>query len=329
MGRKTERTFRFKHFMIVLLSGIVLGAVFILLFPQYLVKKPPEGAFLKTVFSEEGLPDAFSIILWNGFHPSPASGKQGFPPFPDSLLLFAETALPELLVFSSVPLADEASSNDLPERPRLPEEFDRRFPKFGLYAIKNESKKDAVVTLHPYHLLWSRAKPDVVPNNSAPVSLGLFPTKESLFPFTVFEYSREQGKLRLYLTDFSSVRDATEWDTCLTVLKEEILAQYAQGKSVLVAGDWFTCLPGVQNCSATANQIPILWTPEGWNWFYPIYPEVSPFASVPFRDAFTGILASPDLLARDFETFTPQASPAGNETVSYNSAIRVIFTEGR
>ncbi len=325
MGHKTKRTFRFKHFLIVLLSGILLGAVLILLFPQYLGKKTPEGAFLKTAFSEEGLPESFSIILWNGLHPSYASGKQPSPSFPESLFQFAKGNLTELLVFSSVPLTTETASKDLPERPLLPEELDRQFPAFGLYAIKNESKRGASASLHPYHLLWSRAKPAVVPKGSPPVSLGVIPQKESTFPFLTFEFSRGPGKLRLYLPDFSAVRDQTELGACLGALKEEILAQNTLGKSVLVAGDWLTCLPGVQNCPGATNQIPILWTPEGWNWFYPIYPELSPFASLPFRDAFTGILASPDLTARDFETFTPQATPTGNDTVSFNSAIRVVF----
>jgi len=325
MGRKTQRTFRFKHFLIVLLSGILLGAVLMLLFPQYLVKKTPEGAFLKTAFSEEGLPDSFSIILWNGLHPSYATGKQLSPSFPDSFFRFAEGSFPDLLVISSVPLIVETASKDLPERPLLPEELDRQFPAFGLFAIKNESKRGVAPSLHPYHLLWSRVKPAVVPKGSPPVSLGVFPQKESVFPFLIFEFSRQPGKIRLYLPDFSAVRGQMELSASLVALKEEILAQYAQGKSVLVAGDWFTCLPGVQYCPGATDQIPILWTPEGWNWFYPIYPELSPFASLPFRDAFTGILASPDLIARDFETFTLQASPAGNETVSFNSAIRIVF----
>jgi hypothetical protein len=155
--------------------------------------------------------------------------------------------------------------------------------------------------------------------------LGIFVKKEPSLSLSILEYTREQRKLLVYLPDFSAVRDRSDWEDCLKALKEEIVAQYAQGKSVLVAGDWRGCLPGAQNCLATMEQIPILWTPEGWSWFYPCYPDLSPFASSPFRDAFSGILASPDLLAREFETFTPQASTSENEPMVFNSAIRVVF----
>jgi len=325
MGRKTARVSRFGRFFLLLFMGVFLGAIFMLLFPQYLVKKPPEGAFLKSAFNGEGLPLSFSIVLWNGLRPPGFYGKQTFPFFPESLLQFAETTLPDLLVFACVPLVEEPTAKGLPERPILPNELDRRFSRYGLYAVKTESDQDTHTTLQTFHLLWSRTKPDVIPKDTASLGLGIFAKKEPPLSLSTLEYTREQRKLLVYLPDFSAVRDRSEWEDCLRVLKEEIVAQYAQGKSVLVAGDWRGCLPGAQNCLATMEQIPILWTPEGWSWFYPCYPDLSPFASSPFRDAFSGILASPDLLAREFETFTPQASTSENEPMVFNSAIRVVF----
>jgi hypothetical protein len=321
MSRYSRQLFRIKHFIIIVIAGILLGAIMVLLFPQLFSKKPPEVFYLRSQYLAAAIPADFELLFWKSYKPESTALTTSIDDFPGFFGDTLTTGYPDICVFTSVYLETQKNENSENNEPVIPGSFISVFNKSGLFVIKESVSRFSAQHSAPFHLIWSIAKPRLSAGKQSIGESGLFRTDEVSYPYYVLDLAIENGSLLLFVLDFSSINEFAELGKLLTELKEDIVAAFAQGKSVIIAGDWNLCLPGTQNCSGTAETLPVLWTPEGWNWYYPLNEDDDALYALPYRDAFTGVLTSPDLDIIEFTTLTPDATQIQNNGVSCGSAV--------